>query len=168
MQGRTNCYAASTTRRISPTPPYRSASRRHSLTPPTATTQMWLGRAYGLKASQVNMLNAFTLAKKVHVAFERAIQLNPANVTAMDDLGQLLRRCPCDRGRRSGQGTGARPEADGSFPCKRTQTARHDRKEEQRHDYGRVRVQSRCSGIREDAGHMGRSRPLLPAAVAVR
>jgi len=57
-------------------------------------SQMWLGRAYGLKASQVNMLNAFTLAKKVHVAFERAIQLNPANVTAMDDLGHYYVDAP--------------------------------------------------------------------------
>jgi len=57
-------------------------------------SQMWLGRAYGLKASQVNMLNAFTLAKKVHVAFERAIQLNPGNVTAMDDLGHYYVDAP--------------------------------------------------------------------------
>jgi tetratricopeptide (TPR) repeat protein len=56
--------------------------------------QMWLGRAYGLKASQVNMVSAFTVAKKVHAAFERAIQLNPANVAAMSDLGQFYVSAP--------------------------------------------------------------------------
>ena len=56
--------------------------------------QMWLGRAYGMKASQVNMLSAFGVAKKVHVAFERAVQLNPANVAAMSDLGHFYVDAP--------------------------------------------------------------------------
>src|SRR4051812_42714580 len=56
--------------------------------------QMWLGRAYGLKASKANMLSAFGIAKKVHIAFERAIQLNPANVQAMSDLGQFYVAAP--------------------------------------------------------------------------
>jgi len=40
------------------------------------------------------MLTAFGLAKKVHVAFERAIQLNPSNVTAMSDLGHFYVDAP--------------------------------------------------------------------------
>lgn len=56
--------------------------------------QMWLGRAYGLKASQANMLTAFTVAKKVHTAFEQAVRLNPANVQAMSDLGQFYVNAP--------------------------------------------------------------------------
>lgn len=62
--------------------------------PSNSDYQMWLGRAYGLKASQANMLSAFGIAKKVHVAFERAIQLNPANVQAMSDLGQFYVAAP--------------------------------------------------------------------------
>ena len=62
--------------------------------PSNSDHQMWLGRAYGLKASQVNMLTAFGVAKKVHVAFERAIQLNPSNVTAMSDLGHFYVDAP--------------------------------------------------------------------------
>lgn len=62
--------------------------------PSNSDHQMWLGRAYGLKASQANMLTAFGLAKKVHVAFERAIQLNPSNVTAMSDLGHYYVDAP--------------------------------------------------------------------------
>jgi tetratricopeptide (TPR) repeat protein len=56
--------------------------------------QMWLGRAYGLKASQANMLSAFGVAKKVHVAFERAVELDPTNVEAMSDLGQFYVNAP--------------------------------------------------------------------------
>jgi tetratricopeptide (TPR) repeat protein len=62
--------------------------------PTDSDAQMWLGRAYGLKASQVNMLSAFSLARKVHTAFERAVSLNPANVQAMSDLGQFYVAAP--------------------------------------------------------------------------
>ncbi len=62
--------------------------------PSSSANQMWLGRAYGLKASQINMVSAFTVAKKVHIAFERAIQIDPANVAAMSDLGQFYVAAP--------------------------------------------------------------------------
>lgn len=62
--------------------------------PTSSDAEMWLGRAYGLKASQINMLSAFGVAKKVHTAFERAVQLNPANVQAMSDLGQFYVAAP--------------------------------------------------------------------------
>jgi tetratricopeptide (TPR) repeat protein len=57
-------------------------------------SEMWLGRAYGLKASQINMLSAFGVARKVHTAFERAVKLNPANIQAMSDLGQFYVAAP--------------------------------------------------------------------------
>jgi len=62
--------------------------------PNDSDTQMWLGRAYGLKASKANALTAFSLAKKVRTAFERAVQLNPANVHAMSDLGEYYVDAP--------------------------------------------------------------------------
>jgi tetratricopeptide (TPR) repeat protein len=62
--------------------------------PNDSDTQMWLGRAYGLKASRANALAAFALAKKVKTAFERAVQLNPANVRAMSDLGEYYVAAP--------------------------------------------------------------------------
>jgi tetratricopeptide (TPR) repeat protein len=62
--------------------------------PASSVNQMWLGRAYGLKASQINMVSAFSVAKKVHRAFERAIELDPANVAAMSDLGQFYVSAP--------------------------------------------------------------------------
>ncbi|RZU43510.1 tetratricopeptide repeat protein [Edaphobacter modestus] len=62
--------------------------------PASSDSQVWLGRAYGMKASQINMLSAFGFARKLHTAFEHAVQLNPANVQAMSDLGQFYVAAP--------------------------------------------------------------------------
>ena len=62
--------------------------------PEDSDTQMWLGRAYGFKASHANPLIAFGLAKKVHQAFERAVSLDPGNVYAMNDLGEYYVEAP--------------------------------------------------------------------------
>ncbi len=50
--------------------------------------QLWLGRAYGMKARHAGPLAGFTLARKVQAAFARAVELNPSNVAALDDLGE--------------------------------------------------------------------------------
>lgn len=57
-------------------------------------SEVWLGRVYGLKASQINMLSAFVVARKVAGAFERAVELDQANVQAMSDLGQFYVAAP--------------------------------------------------------------------------
>ncbi|WP_035350366.1 tetratricopeptide repeat protein [Edaphobacter aggregans] len=75
-------------------PAVRECEQATQEDPSNSDYQMWLGRAYGLKASQAHMIVAFGLAKKVHLAFERAIQLNPANVTAMSDLGHFYVDAP--------------------------------------------------------------------------
>jgi tetratricopeptide (TPR) repeat protein len=62
--------------------------------PTSSENEMWLARAYGLKASQANPLVAFGIAKKVRVAFERAVQLDPANIQAMSDLGEFYVAAP--------------------------------------------------------------------------
>lgn len=62
--------------------------------PGNSNTQMWLGRAYGMKASHANPLIAFGLARKVHYAFERAVQLDPNNIEAMNDLGEFYVQAP--------------------------------------------------------------------------
>jgi tetratricopeptide (TPR) repeat protein len=59
-----------------------------------SNTQMWLGRAYGMKASHTNPITAFSLARKVRYAFERAVQLDPENVQAMSDLGEFYAYAP--------------------------------------------------------------------------
>jgi len=62
--------------------------------PFSSDNQMWLGRAYGFKASHANPIAALSLAVKVRVAFERAVQLDPDNIEAMADLGQYYVAAP--------------------------------------------------------------------------
>jgi len=62
--------------------------------PGNSDTQMWLGRAYGMKASHAHPLTAFALARKVHYSFERAVQLDPENIQAMSDLGEFYVEAP--------------------------------------------------------------------------
>ena len=50
--------------------------------------QLWLGRAYGMKARHAGPIAGFGLARKVQASFVRAVDLNPANVAALNDLGE--------------------------------------------------------------------------------
>jgi tetratricopeptide (TPR) repeat protein len=49
----------------------------------------WLGRAYGEKASTASLMAAYRLAHKVAAQFQQAVQLDPHNVQALEDLGQF-------------------------------------------------------------------------------
>jgi Tfp pilus assembly protein PilF len=62
--------------------------------PASSDNQIWLGRAYGFKASHANPLSALSLAVKVRIAFERAVQLDPENVHALNDLGEFYVAAP--------------------------------------------------------------------------
>lgn len=62
--------------------------------PSSSDDQMWLGRAYGLKASHASPFTALSLAIKVRNAFERAVQLDPENIHAMSDLGEFYVAAP--------------------------------------------------------------------------
>ena len=62
--------------------------------PASSDNQMWLGQAYGFKASHANPLSALSLAIKVRVAFERAVQLDPENLHALNDLGEFYVAAP--------------------------------------------------------------------------
>lgn len=62
--------------------------------PENSDYQWWLGRAYGLQASQANLLSAFSIAKKVRTAFARAVELDPSNVDALSALGQFYVEAP--------------------------------------------------------------------------
>jgi len=54
--------------------------------PSNSKYQNWLGRAYGRRAESSNPLSAPGLAVKARTAFEKAVDLNPANIEAMNDL----------------------------------------------------------------------------------
>jgi tetratricopeptide (TPR) repeat protein len=56
--------------------------------------ELWLGRAYGMKARHAGPIAGFTLARKVNASFSRAVELNPANVAALNDLGEYYVAAP--------------------------------------------------------------------------
>jgi len=56
--------------------------------------ELWLGRAYGMKARHAGPIAGFTLARKVEASFEKAVELNPANVAALNDLGEYYVAAP--------------------------------------------------------------------------
>lgn len=62
--------------------------------PSSSDNQMWLGRAYGFKASHANPIAALKLAIKVRNCFERAVELDPENIHAMSDLGEFYVEAP--------------------------------------------------------------------------
>jgi len=62
--------------------------------PGNSDHHLWLGRAYGMKAEHAGPLAGFSLARKVHASFERAVELNPANVAALSDLGEYYIAAP--------------------------------------------------------------------------
>jgi tetratricopeptide (TPR) repeat protein len=64
---------------VSNAPPNSGGASDHSL---------WLGRAYGLKARHAGPVAGFSLARKVQASFSRAVELDPANVAALNDLGE--------------------------------------------------------------------------------
>ncbi len=62
--------------------------------PNDSDTQMWLGRALGAKASHASGLSAFSTARQVRDAFERAVQLGPSNADAASDLSEFYVAAP--------------------------------------------------------------------------
>ena len=68
--------------------------RAVNLEPQNASYHLWLGREYGRKAGDSNPLSAASLARKARNEFERAVQLDPANVPARVDLAQYYTEAP--------------------------------------------------------------------------
>lgn len=56
---------------------------------------LWLGRAYGKKAEEIgNPLAAAGFARKAKNEFERAVELNPSNISARADLSEYYVEAP--------------------------------------------------------------------------
>jgi tetratricopeptide (TPR) repeat protein len=71
-----------------------NCERAVSLEPTNSRYHLWLGRVYGEKADKANFITASGLAKKVHMEFETAVQLNPQNVEARADLAEFYIEAP--------------------------------------------------------------------------
>lgn len=59
---------------------------------------LWLGRAYGQKASTVSLMAGYKLAHRVAAEFQQAVQLDPRNIAALDDLGEFDVQAPAVAG----------------------------------------------------------------------
>jgi tetratricopeptide (TPR) repeat protein len=68
--------------------------RAAKLAPTNSGDQLWLGKAYGLKASIAGPLTGFSLAKRVRTSFERAVELDPGNAEAQTALGEFYIAAP--------------------------------------------------------------------------
>ena len=65
-----------------------------ALEPENSMLYTWLGRAYGRRAETSFAVNAIGPATKARVAFEKAVQLNPHNGEALDDLFDFYLQAP--------------------------------------------------------------------------
>ena len=73
----------------------QNAERAVDLRGDDAQYHLWLGRAYGQKAAEIgNPLTAASLARKAKAEFERAVELNPRNVSARSDLSEYYVEAP--------------------------------------------------------------------------
>ena len=64
------------------------------LLPSSSPAYDWLGRALGMKAMHAGPFTAFNLALKVRSAFETAVQLDPRNAAAANDLSEFYISAP--------------------------------------------------------------------------
>ena len=62
--------------------------------PGDSNMYLWLGRAYGRRAETSSLITAPGLATKARQFFERAAQLNPANLDAQSDLFEYYLEAP--------------------------------------------------------------------------
>lgn len=68
----------------------QECKRAIELDPNSSSYHQWLGRAYGGAAAHASLVNAYSLAKKVHVEFETAVRLDTGNLSALSE--QMLRQ----------------------------------------------------------------------------
>jgi tetratricopeptide (TPR) repeat protein len=65
-----------------------------ALEPGSSEYYDWLGRAYGTQAQRASVLKQPFLAKKTRAAWEKAIALDPNNITAREDIIQYYLQAP--------------------------------------------------------------------------
>ncbi len=77
----------------------KNGERAVSLRSDDSQYHLWLGRAYGQRAAEIgNPLSAAGLARKAKNEFERAVELNPRNVSARADLSEYYVEAPAIMG----------------------------------------------------------------------
>jgi len=77
---------------------YKKASeafeKAASLQPTDSSIYLWLGRSYGRRAESANVFSAPGLASKSRQHFEKAVELDPSNGEALNDLFEYYLEAP--------------------------------------------------------------------------
>lgn len=71
-----------------------ACERAIKLDPEKSLYPLWLGRICGEKAARAGFLSAASLANKVRLSFERAVQLDPKSWEARTDLAEFYLEAP--------------------------------------------------------------------------
>jgi tetratricopeptide (TPR) repeat protein len=93
------------------------AEKAVALDPGNSNYHLWLGRAYGRKAENSVFFKAVGWARKCRAEFERAVELNSANVPARADLAEYYLEAPAflgggkDKARRQAEEIAARDKS---------------------------------------------------------
>ena len=124
---------------------YRRATevleRAAAMDPRSSDTQLWLGRTYGRRAELAFALNAINLATKTRAALEKAVELDPRNAEAVNDLFEYYLDAPgflgggLDKAEHLAQSIARRDAAEGYWAMARVS--------EQRKQYGAAEMQLR-------------------------
>jgi Tfp pilus assembly protein PilF len=85
--------------------------------PDGSLDHLWLGRAYGLKASHAGPFAGYSLAKKVRDEFERAVQLDPKAPRTSSDLCQFYINAPGIVGGGADKARGVITRIEPAFPA---------------------------------------------------
>ena len=118
MPSRITCWRALTMRPSNGMLPSRMPSRAVNLRSNDSQYHLWLGRAYGQKAAEIgNPLTAAGLARKAKNEFERAVELNPNNVSARADLSEYYVEAPAIMGGGLGKARKQASELQGLDPA---------------------------------------------------
>jgi tetratricopeptide (TPR) repeat protein len=104
--------------------------------PASSVYSHWLGRAYARQAEAAGMLDGLSLAPKARRNLEKAIQLDPKNLEALDDLFEYYLEAPgfigggLDKAIRIADQIAGQNAAEGHYAWSRV--------EEKRKDFGRA------------------------------
>src|ERR1700694_4154717 len=80
--------------RRQPVPAIDGLRRAVARAPGRSDFHDWLGRAYGIAAQRASVVRQFGLAAKARQEFERAVELDPANPDALEDLIEFQIQAP--------------------------------------------------------------------------
>jgi tetratricopeptide (TPR) repeat protein len=72
----------------------RNGERATQLQADNSGYHLWLGRAYGSKADEASSFSAMGLARKTVAEFQKAVQLNPTDTRAKQDLAEFYIEAP--------------------------------------------------------------------------